>query len=237
MRYNTSTQSIFKQRGVNLIELTIAMAIGAIILLGITSVFSSSKKASTVQDGLSRVQENGRFVIEFLSRDIRMAGFPHGSGPVAFNDIGTTEGAPGTADQITLQYNQPTALTTDCNGIVVEPIVNQYNIQFNASGQPGLFCNNVELIEGVDNLQIVYGMDTDSIPDGIANTYITATDVASRWGRVVSVRFSVLANSITETSNVKTRPAYTLLGNNIAGFNDSKTRRVFDATIMLRNNL
>ncbi len=245
MRYSYSARPIFLpvnkgrfySKGVNLIELLIAMAIGAIILLGITSIYASSKKASSVQTGLSRVQENGRFVMEFLTRDIRMAGFPQGAGPLAFNDVTTTEGAAGASDQITLQYNQPTPLTADCNGNLIDPIVNQYDIQLNANNVPGLFCNNVELIEGIDSLQILYGMDTDNIPDGVANTYITADDIANRWARIVSVRIAVLANSIQETSNMKTRKFYTVPGTNINGFNDNKNRRVFTATIMLRNNI
>jgi type IV pilus assembly protein PilW len=240
MRYSCSVQPLFKARfyirGVNLIELVIAMAIGVIILLGITSVYSSSKKANNVQIGLSRVQENGRFVLEFLTRDIRMAGYPQGAGPIAFNNLTTTEGLPGTSDQITLQYNQPTALTADCNGNLVDPIINKYDIQLNTNNIPGLFCNDIELIEGIDSLQILYGMDSDNTPDGIANSYITADDIADRWARIVSVRISVLANSIKESSNAKTRASYTLLGTDINGFNDNKTRRVFNATIMLRNN-
>jgi len=224
-------------RGVSLIELIIAMAIGTIIILGITTVFSNSKKSSTVQNGLSRVQENGRYVIEFLTRDIRMAGFPQGAGPLAFNQVTTTEGIANAPDQITLQYNPPTAATADCTGVLVDPIVNKYDIQLNANGNPGLFCNNVELIEGIDSIQILYGMDTNNIPDGVANSYIPANNIANRWARIVSVRLAILANSITQSSNVKTRNSYSLLGSNVAGFNDNKTRRVFNTTIMLRNNI
>ncbi|MFV2060337.1 MAG: PilW family protein [Gammaproteobacteria bacterium] len=241
MRYVYSARPIlfnyFRCKGVNLIELTIAMAIGAIILLGITSVYSSSKKANTVQNGLSRVQESGRFVLEFLTRDIRMAGYPQGAGPLAFNNATTNEGAAANSDQITLQYNQPTPLTADCNGNLVDPIINKYDIQLNANNVPGLFCNDIELIEGIDNLQILYGMDSDNIPDGIANTYVNADDVATQWARIVSVRIAVLANSVRETSNMRTRSAYTLLGTNVNGFNDNRNRRVFNATIMLRNNI
>ncbi len=226
----------FNCKGVNLIELTIAMAIGSIILLGVTSVYTSGKKAANVQNGLSRVQESGRFVMEFLSRDIRMAGYPQGSGPLAFNSVTTTEGAVGTPDQITLQYNKQLPTSTDCNGNVVDPIVNKYNIKLNASSIPSLYCNDIELIEGVDSLQVLYGLDTDNIPDGIANSYITAEDITGRWARVVSVRLAVLTNSVTESANAKTKASYNVLGSTINGFNDNKVRRVFNTTIMLRNN-
>ncbi len=234
---NKKLQANVYTRGVNLIELAIAMAIGAIILLGITSIYASSKKSSTVQNGLSRVQENGRFALNFLSRDLRMAGYPQGSGPLAFNDSTTTEGAIGLADQITLQYNQPIVTTVDCTGIVTNPIINKYDIQINAKGISSLYCNNIELIEGIDSLQILYGLDTDNTPDAVANIYITADNVANRWARIVSVRLAVLANSVTESSNVKTKNSYSVLGSNISGFNDYKTRRIFNSTIMLRNNI
>ena len=60
--------------GVSLIELMIAMVIGLILLLGLIQVFSASRVAYQVSEGLARVQENGRFAMDFLQRDLRMAG-------------------------------------------------------------------------------------------------------------------------------------------------------------------
>jgi type IV pilus assembly protein PilW len=61
-------------RGVSLIELMIAMLIGLILLLGLVQVFSASRVAYQTSEGLARVQENGRFAMDFLQRDVRMAG-------------------------------------------------------------------------------------------------------------------------------------------------------------------
>lgn len=62
------------QQGVSLIELMIALALGAILVLGITQVFSGVRASFGASEGLSRLQENARFAMEFLRRDARMAG-------------------------------------------------------------------------------------------------------------------------------------------------------------------
>lgn len=61
-------------RGVSLIELMVALAIGILLLLGVIEVFSASRVAYQLSTGLARTQENGRFALDILQRDIRMAG-------------------------------------------------------------------------------------------------------------------------------------------------------------------
>ena len=62
------------QAGVTLIELLVALAIGALLVLGLVEVFAASRTAYQLSTGLARSQENGRFAIDILQRDIRMAG-------------------------------------------------------------------------------------------------------------------------------------------------------------------
>ena len=47
-----------KQRGVTLVELMIAITIGSIIMVGISSVYTSSKRSYKLQEEFSRLQEN-----------------------------------------------------------------------------------------------------------------------------------------------------------------------------------
>lgn len=61
-------------RGFTLIELMVALLIGTILMLGLVQVFAASRAAYQLSEGLGRVQENGRFALDFLQRDIRMAG-------------------------------------------------------------------------------------------------------------------------------------------------------------------
>lgn len=60
--------------GVSLIEMMVAMVIGLILLLGVIQIFMASRAASRLSEGAARTQENARFALDFLERDIRMAG-------------------------------------------------------------------------------------------------------------------------------------------------------------------
>lgn len=62
------------QRGLSLIELMIAILISAFLLLGLIEMFAASRTAYQLSQGVARVQENGRFALGFLMRDVRMAG-------------------------------------------------------------------------------------------------------------------------------------------------------------------
>ena len=62
------------QTGMTLIEIMIALLIGVFLLGGVLQIFVGSKQTNRMQEGLSRLQESGRFAMDFLSRDIRMAG-------------------------------------------------------------------------------------------------------------------------------------------------------------------
>ncbi|MEE8428745.1 MAG: PilW family protein [Gammaproteobacteria bacterium] len=64
-----------RQRGLTLVELMVALTISVVLLGGVLKVFANSKQTYRVQEALSRLQENGRFAIEFLARDIRSADF------------------------------------------------------------------------------------------------------------------------------------------------------------------
>lgn len=71
-KYNQLRQN---QLGMTLIEILIAMLLGAFLLGGVLQIFSNTKQTYRMQEGLSRLQENGRFAMEFISQDLRMAGF------------------------------------------------------------------------------------------------------------------------------------------------------------------
>lgn len=62
------------QRGLSLIELMVAITLGLLLTGGMIQLFSSSKVTFQTNDAIARVQENGRFALELLKRDLRMAG-------------------------------------------------------------------------------------------------------------------------------------------------------------------
>lgn len=64
-----------KQQGLSLIELLIAITLGLVLIAGVIQMFLSSRVVFSTQQAVSRVQEGGRLAVEFMSRDIRMAGY------------------------------------------------------------------------------------------------------------------------------------------------------------------
>lgn len=63
------------QKGLSLIELMISITLGLMLMLGVLNVFLSSKGAFVAQQSISRIQESGRFSIDYMNKEIRMAGF------------------------------------------------------------------------------------------------------------------------------------------------------------------
>lgn len=60
--------------GFSLIELMLAITLGLLLTAGLVQLFSSTKVTFMTNDALARVQENGRFTLEMLKRELREAG-------------------------------------------------------------------------------------------------------------------------------------------------------------------
>lgn len=61
--------------GYTLIELMVAITIGLIILAAVSQLFVTNRSAYRLEEALARIQESGRFALDFLSADLRMAGY------------------------------------------------------------------------------------------------------------------------------------------------------------------
>ena len=68
-----------RHEGFSLIELMIAMVIGLLLVIGITSLFTTTASINRMENGLARLQENGRFALDRIADDIRMASAIRGS--------------------------------------------------------------------------------------------------------------------------------------------------------------
>lgn len=93
------------QRGLSLVELMVAMVISLVLLAGVIQIYIANSQTNRIQEANARVQENGRFAVQFLARDVRGAGY---SGCVPTEllqidiraDSGTEDDIPGTEDSI-----------------------------------------------------------------------------------------------------------------------------------------
>ena len=63
------------QRGLSILELMISIAVGFIILTGLSLMFVSSSSSTRELVKSAQQLENGRFAIETLRQDIMLAGF------------------------------------------------------------------------------------------------------------------------------------------------------------------
>ncbi len=64
-----------KQTGVSIVEIMVGIAISLILLAGVMQIFITNKQSYRVQQAFSRLQENGRYAMHFLTQDLRMAGY------------------------------------------------------------------------------------------------------------------------------------------------------------------
>lgn len=102
------------QRGMSLIELMVAMVIGLLIVFVIMGLFITSNRNYIQDNSYSRMQENGRFAMKFISADLRMAGF---MGRVTDNSgISNTGLAATSACGVVHDPNNPVALVNNATG-------------------------------------------------------------------------------------------------------------------------
>ncbi len=239
------------QGGFTLIELMIGMIVGLVLLLVIGTVFVSSQGVFREQEDNARVQENGRFALEIIGRSIKQAGhveIPFTGFKVEFTGIAIsgTNGDTGVADTLTVQFEGAIG-DSDCEGTVVgvagQIIQNHFNIdaanaELQCDGQvsftpgvPGAAPVGPVLLSDVEDLQILYGVDTNS--DQSVDQY---TDLPADWEQVITARICVLIRS--EKTNVVSAGNYLdCNGASIVIPADRRLRRAFTSTINLRNRI
>jgi type IV pilus assembly protein PilW len=239
------------QCGFSLIGVMIALVLGAFLLAGVLQVFVSAKQTFAVQDALSRLQENGRSAMDFMGRRVRMASYWACLARAPGDIVGTDDNAAsgdnidnGT-DTITLRGAFDSGVAGTIAGACRTPVNTGAGYYTNAGSMAAYFVDNGvlferigaggtanPLIEGVENMQILYGEDTDG--DGSANYYVPADEIVN-MDRVVAVRVSLLVRSPEDNLTAEPVP-YTYNGATTTP-TDRRLRRVFTSTFGLRNRL
>lgn len=108
----------------------------------------------------------------------------------------------------------------------------------------------VPLVEGVENLQVEYGIDTAAPTTGSPAVYTANPDIylgcapatcIGYWRNVVSVKLNILARNPTTTPGYVDSKTYTLgltaagAANNFGPYNDGFRRHVYDMVVRLNN--
>jgi len=111
------------QAGLSLIELMVAMTLGLMISVSLGYIMMGSQTTYRTQDASARVQDTGRFALDFIGRNLRMAGrtditplsadarvgLPAGTVPI------TGANGDGVPDSLTVRYQ-----LSNLNGVDVE---------------------------------------------------------------------------------------------------------------------
>jgi type IV pilus assembly protein PilW len=64
-----------KQRGLSLIELLIAMVLSLAVIVALSSVYVVAKQSFRFQETTGRMQEDGAYAMEFISKEMRSTGY------------------------------------------------------------------------------------------------------------------------------------------------------------------
>lgn len=88
--------------GISLVELMIAMALGLVVLAGLAVLFANTSASRAEIDRSARQIENGRYALDLISEDLRLAGFygelnlaaPRFNVPITTTTLGAIAGLP-----------------------------------------------------------------------------------------------------------------------------------------------
>jgi type IV pilus assembly protein PilW len=263
------------QLGLTLVEMMVAMVLGLLILLAVSSIYLGSRQTFRLQDDNARLQETGRYALEVMGRSIRQAGFWN----MPINPVATATAFGGTPitgvngsgsapDTVTVQSdwtNGDRACDGSSAGAAGDRIQDSFNLdltnnpgtgqpyyELKCGGQiastpaaPGAVPYGQALVDNIEDLQILYGIDTNG--DQSADQYVVAPAAGSpTWNQVVSARVCVQARSPNSVNNAPQRflncagalgTATGAAAFTTAGAGDLRLRRTFVATYNLRNRV
>ena len=91
-----------------------------------------------------------------------------------------------------------------------------------------------EVVEGVESMQVLYGVDTDG--DRTVDQYVTA-DLVGDWATVLSVQIALLMVANETSDDITGAASYSLGDVTANAANDRRLRQVFHNSITLRNRV
>ncbi|REC94928.1 pilin/secretion family protein with methylation motif [Kushneria indalinina DSM 14324] len=169
------------ERGVTLLEMMIALAIGSWVIIAVIGLYLAIARASLFQQDINADQQGLQYVQQFFSTRVHQASAVNAaSTPRSL--VLEQRGDPG--------GNEP---VTDCAGQLHDESAEWLEtIVFDDAQR--LTCGGAVLLENVADLSLRYGIDHDRDHYIKEREYLSADDIsAADWPRVAAVRieFSV----------------------------------------------
>ncbi|WP_415845605.1 PilW family protein [Stutzerimonas zhaodongensis] len=241
---------MYKQRGISIIEMMVALVISSILMIGITQVYIKNRENVLFQQSQGQNIESARFSILLLEQTLTKAGYrrtPDQTMETAFpkenaGDCGVMETGQvvkrlsETAFCVRYQPAFPDA--RNCAGdniadipekayVEAVPVTEKFEL---ANGE--LTCNNVAIATGITDLKFVYGINTNE--EKRISRYASAPEADDN---IRAVKLSILtasANSITQDSESK---AYVLWFSKDPEPDDKRLYTMLSSSTSMRNLL
>lgn len=245
------SRSLLRQKGLSLVELMVAAALGLLIIAVIGNVYLAGRQAFRDQDESGRLQETGRFMLDIVSRVMHeadrtdigpentLAPFyalaPGAAGNVALD---ATDGP----DTVTMRFVSATpgeqnCLGTNINGTPAAPVLVTQILALNGTD---LRCTSTigggaaqagPLASDVEDFQILMGIDNNN--DNSIDQYVAPTTANAAIARAVSICMLVR----TADNMAPTAQQYVDCNGAVVNAGDRRIRRAFSKIIGLRNRL
>ncbi|QIB66349.1 PilW family protein [Kineobactrum salinum] len=106
--------------GLSLVELLVSIVLGLMLSAGIVAVYLDSKSNYLVEEEMARIQENGRFALNLLKRELALAGFFGGNPGIAGFSPAASAPDCGTAADWPLQPSTPLDILDDYAGGAIQ---------------------------------------------------------------------------------------------------------------------
>ncbi len=242
-----------RANGFTLLELLVAMALGALVLAGLLKTAQATSRATAVQRALVGLQAAARFAEEEITVQAEGAGFrpdPWTTPPLSVIDD-SVDGAAGASDRLVLRrwsrrnclgndnpvpgpdglpsfYLRESEFTLRENWRLVETC--RYG-PGDVSGTRQL--NAATLVEGVENFQVQFAEDTDG--DRVTDRWVKA----GHWTderHVIGVRFALLL-APQDPVGARARGTVRLLDETMTPAEDGRIRLVVQGTVPMRGRL
>lgn len=199
--------SVRRIDGITLMGMLVSIAISIPVIGGVLVFYTNALESAAYMNSAARLQENGRFAIDHIARTLRMNRYDDPNTPllVPVEFSGTTSADTALSmvgfilkagtDVVSISHEGAPQIR-DCQGVAVASgslVTNTYAISDNNELICGAVGNPTVIAEGIEDMQILYGIDSDA--DDVANRYVLESNVTN-WSDVVSIRVSLLVNSV-----------------------------------------
>jgi len=237
------TTSRNREAGVSLVEMMVALSLGLLLTVTVSTILSGSLQTFRLQGENARIQESSRFLMDTLGRQITQAGYGEISSDYTVTKLGfagtpisgehgvvatrTGERKNG-SDYLAVSFDAH----VDCQGNVAVGGTVRNEFYLNANEE--LVCASgggasEVLADGVETFQVLYGVDTDG--DYSVDRYAAQP---GDWGQVLTVSICAVVRAFSRGTS-PTAQQYQDCSGVTRTAPDTRLRRVLGATFQLRN--